>query len=348
MLILVLRIIFVCTGATLGFHIANQLYPADSILKLQGLAYGLILSLILVGVEWIISKRPIPAIFTVVFGLLVGFVLSSIFTRLVILTLGPDAYRTLGFSSQTAFESSLRLALTLIFCFLGVSIIYHTRDNFKFIIPYVEFKKEEKHIRPVLLDTSVIIDGRIADIAETRIIDNPVIVPKFVLDELQLIADSPDKLKRNRGRRGLDMLNRLQKSGFVDIKIQEPPHPISGDVDNRLVKMAKALDAKILTNDLNLSKIAQFQGVDVVNINDLANALKPRVLQGEEMTIKIIKPGEEPDQGVGFLDDGTMVVVEDGRDKIGSEVRIVVTNVLQTSAGRLIFGKPKEATTPRR
>jgi len=344
MLMVIMRIIFVCAGASLSFHIANVTYPDEPIRKLLGFAYGVVISFVILGAEYIISKRPIPAIFTVIFGLLVGFVLSSIFFRLIVLTLGPDAYSSLGFPNRETFEGLLRLTLTLIFCFFGVSIIYHTRDNFNFIIPYVEFKKEERHTRAVLVDTSVIIDGRIADIVETKIMDNPIIVPKFVLDELRLIADSSDRLKRNRGRRGLDMLNRMQRSGTVDIQIQEAPAQATGDVDNRLVRMAKAMDAKIITNDLNLNKIAQFQGVDVVNVNDLANALKPNVVQGEEMSIRIVKPGEEVGQGVGFLDDGTMVVVDQGRDKIGKTVPIIVTNVLQTSAGRLIFGKLKEET----
>ncbi|MEW6358807.1 MAG: PIN domain-containing protein [Planctomycetota bacterium] len=341
MLMWIVRVIFICAGTSFGFHAANLAFPDDSTQKILGLVYGLVVSVVLVGLEWIVSKKPISVIFAVIFGLLVGFVMASIFFRLVVLALGPDFYTTAGFSSQDAFEGVLRLGLTLVFCLFGVSIIYHTRDNFNFIIPYVEFKREERHVRPVLLDTSVIIDGRIADICETKVLDCPVIVPKFVLDELQLIADSPDRLKRNRGRRGLDILNRLQRSGVVEISIEDSKAASPGDVDSRLVRMATALDGRIITNDLNLNKIAQVQGVDVVNINDLANAMKPNVMQGEEMQIHLVKPGEEPGQAVGFLDDGTMVVVDQGRPKIGKTIPIVVTNVLQTSAGRLIFGRPR-------
>jgi uncharacterized protein YacL len=226
--------------------------------------------------------------------------------------------------------------------FMCVSFILQTKDDFRFVIPYVEFSKQTKGARPILLDTSVIIDGRIADIAETRILESEVIVPRFVLAELQTIADSNDKLKRNRGRRGLDVLNRLQSSQAIEIRIFDPHEQTVQDasgVDAKLVALGDHLDARVVTNDYNLNKIAKLRGVDVININDLANALKPVVLPGETMNVKIIKPGEESGQGVGYLDDGTMVVVEQGREAIGRSVGLTVTSVLQTSAGRMIFGR---------
>jgi len=227
--------------------------------------------------------------------------------------------------------------------FLGVTMVLQTKDDFRFIIPYVEFSKETKGARPLLLDTSAIIDGRIADIAETGILESEVIVPRFVLAELQLIADSQDKLKRNRGRRGLDILARLQKSERIDIRILDAQAPgaekDSLDVDARLLVMAKHLGARIVTNDYNLNKVAQLRNVDVININDLANAVKPIALPGESLAVRIIKPGEEPGQGVGYLEDGTMVVAEQARDLIGKLVTLSVTSVLQTSAGRMIFGR---------
>ncbi len=226
--------------------------------------------------------------------------------------------------------------------FLCVSFVLQTKDDFRFIIPYVEFSKQIKGSRPLLLDTSVIIDGRIADIAETRIMESQVIVPRFILTELHAVADSGDKLKRNRGRRGLDILNRLQESERLDIQIVDihvPQVEQAEEIDAKLLAMAKHLDGRIMTTDYNLNKVAQVRGVDVININDLANALKSVVLPGETMTIKIIKPGEEPGQGVGYLEDGTMVVAEQGRDYVGKEVAISVTSALQTSAGRMIFGK---------
>jgi uncharacterized protein YacL len=189
----------------------------------------------------------------------------------------------------------------------------------------------------------VIIDGRIADIANTRILEAELIVPRFVLNELQTIADSSDKLKRSRGRRGLDMLNKLQLNENVDIRILETtPERSAPDagVDEMLVDLALQLGGgKVVTNDYNLNKIAQFRGVTVININDLANALKPVVLPGESLVVKVIKPGEEMGQGVGYLDDGTMVVAEGARDRVGEVVELTVTSVLQTSAGRMIFGR---------
>ncbi|MFH1024793.1 MAG: PIN domain-containing protein, partial [Planctomycetota bacterium] len=193
-----------------------------------------------------------------------------------------------------------------------------------------------------ILDTSVIIDGRIADIAETGFLESKVIVPKFVLDELQAIADAPDRLKRNRGRRGLDMLNRLRQNPRLEIVIHEGLYDDHESVDGRLVKLAKQTGGRIVTNDFNLNKVARLQGVDVMNINDLANALKTVHLPGEEMILKIIKPGEEAGQGIGYLDDGTMVVVDHGRESIGREIPIIVTSVIQTSAGRMVFARMKQ------
>ena len=227
-------------------------------------------------------------------------------------------------------------------CYACVTTLLQTKDDFRFIIPYMEFSKEIKGTRPLVLDTSVVIDGRIADVAETRVIDQPLIVPRFVLQELQGIADSSDKLRRNRGRRGLDILNKLQKSTEIEVKIYDTELPaLAGirEVDQRLVILAKHLGGRVVTNDYNLNKIARLQGVEVINLNDLANALKPVVLPGETLVVKILKRGEEPGQGIGYLDDGTMVVTEHGQQHLGETVRLTVTSVLQTSAGRMIFGR---------
>jgi len=225
--------------------------------------------------------------------------------------------------------------------FMCISFVLQTKDDFRFIIPYVEFARDAKGPRPLLLDTSAIIDGRIADIADTQILESEMVVPRFVLAELQTIADSDDKLKRNRGRRGLDVLNRLQNSRKIEIRILESRQDADAppDVDAQLLELAQKSQGRIITTDYNLNKVAQLRGVDVINVNDLANALKPVVLPGEELRVKIVKPGEESGQGVGYLDDGTMVVAEGGRDCVGHEIAIVVTSMLQTSAGRMIFGR---------
>lgn len=192
-----------------------------------------------------------------------------------------------------------------------------------------------------ILDTSVIIDGRIADICKTGFIEGTLVIPEFVLEELQHIADSSDLLKRNRGRRGLDILNKIQKELDVKVLIYEDKAEESGEVDGKLVKLAKTMRGKVVTNDFNLNKVCELQGVSVLNINDLANAVKPVVLPGEEIVVQVIKDGKEHGQGVAYLDDGTMIVVEGGRDFIGTTMEVLVTSVLQTSAGRMIFAKPK-------
>jgi uncharacterized protein YacL len=236
----------------------------------------------------------------------------------------------------------VNLTLGVICCYLSISLVLQTKDDFRFIIPYVEFTKQTKGARPMLLDTSVLIDGRIVDVATTGMIESQVIVPRFVLDELQAVADSPDKLKRTRGRRGLDVLGKLQNSRQLDVILyahSDRDDETRPPVDQRLMDLATELNGRVLTTDYNLNKVAQVRGVDVININDLANALKPIVLPGERMTVRLVKPGEEAGQGVGYLDDGTMVVVEQGRPHVNEEVEFTVTSALQTSAGRMIFGR---------
>ena len=240
--------------------------------------------------------------------------------------------------------------IMIFICYVCISTLLQTKDDFRFIIPYVEFSKEVKGSRPLVLDTSVVIDGRIADVAETRVIDQPMIIPRFVLQELQSIADSSDKLRRNRGRRGLDILNRLQKSPGIEVRIHDAEIPeLAGirEVDQRLVVLAKHLGGKVVTNDYNLNKIARLQGVEVINLNDLANAMKPIVLPGESLTVKLLKRGEEQGQGIGYLDDGTMVVAEQGAYHLGETLRLSVTSVLQTSAGRMIFGRIDPVQPPK-
>ena len=194
-----------------------------------------------------------------------------------------------------------------------------------------------------ILDTSVIIDGRVADIIETGFLDGTLVVPQFVLKELQFVADSSDALKRNRGRRGLDILHRIQKMAGVEVIISDVDFPAVKEVDLKLIELARSMLGRIVTNDFNLNKVAQLRGVEVLNINELANALKPVVLPGEQMSVFVTKEGKEYNQGVAYLDDGTMVVVDNARSKIGRNVDIVVTSVLQTTAGRMIFGRFAEA-----
>lgn len=245
-------------------------------------------------------------------------------------------------------------AITLLFGYIGASVALKKKDEVIQLLNMAQPRTERSATRdsansvsvrnPVpakILDTSVIIDGRIADICSTGFIEGVLYVPHFVLEELQHIADSSDVLKRNRGRRGLDILNKMQKERKVIVKVLDRDVEDANEVDSKLVKLAKSLGAKVITNDFNLNKVAELYGVEVLNVNELANAVKPIVLPGEEMTVHIIKDGKEQGQGIGYLDDGTMIVVDGGRRYIGENVGVMVTSVLQTAAGRMIFAKPK-------
>ena len=205
----------------------------------------------------------------------------------------------------------------------------------------VLFRRAEVPTVPKVLDTSAIIDGRIADICETGFLEGPILIPQFVLRELQYIADMTDPLRRARGRRGLDVLDRLQKHSKAPIRIIDEDYPEIKEVDQKLIELSRRKGAKIVTNDYNLNKVARLHGIEVLNVNELAQALRPVVLPGESLKVHVIREGKEPDQGVGYLEDGTMVVVEEGKKLIGQEVEITVTSVLQTSSGRIIFGKEK-------
>jgi uncharacterized protein YacL len=292
---------------------------------------------LIVAIDLIVRNKQITTVSAVYFGLLLGLLLGSLFW----VALDPVITDWVG-GPRSEMYQALRFLIILICCYISISTLLQTKDEFRFIIPYVEFSKQVKGGRPLVLDTSVIIDGRIADICDTGIIDNKLIVPRFVLQELQSIADSSDKIKRNRGRRGLDMLKRMQNNPRIELQMHEGNLPELREfhkVDERLVVLAKALGARVVTNDFNLNKIAQLQGVEVINLNELANALKLVALPGEHLSVRIVKQGDQVGQGVGYLDDGTMVVVEQGRSAIGHDVSITVTSVLQTPAGRMIFGR---------
>ena len=274
-------------------------------------------------------KNKLNALAGVFFGLLMGLLISGMFALVVDM---------MNRSWVTGKESALlpqavvgiKTVIGICMCYLTISVVMRTKDDIRFVIPYVVFAKQTKGARPLVLDTSAIVDGRIADLCKSKLFDSPILVPRFVLNELQLIADSGDKLKRNRGRRGLDILNKMQADPAIDVEIDDSMiaevEELKG-VDQKLVSFAKISNGRVATTDYNLSKVAQVRGVDVVNI------------PGETMQIKVIKPGEESDQGIGYLDDGTMVVVEGARNKIGRDISLIVTSSLQTSAGKMIFGK---------
>lgn len=323
-------------------YLGNQ---SQNVLGIIVFTVMLVLGVAVVSIDLFVPNKQITTLSAVYFGLLLGLLIGSLFSTAMDPFIRDIILGSLESSPDKVIERaqlSVHLLITLICCYFTISTLLQTKDEFRFIIPYVEFSKQVKGGRPLVLDTSVIIDGRIADICDTRIIDTKLIVPRFVLQELQSIADSSDKLKRNRGRRGLDMLKRMQNNPKVELQMHEANLPQLRDVqkvDERLVVLAKAMDARVVTNDFNLNKIAQLQGVEVINLNEVANAVKSVALPGEMMVVKVVKPGDQIGQGVGYLDDGTMVVVEQGRSAIGQEVGITVTSVLQTPAGRMVFGR---------
>lgn len=340
----IFRVCFAFIAISIGATLARN--PAIS--GNNGLLWFLLFlvgAVLTVGLDILIKKKRIDLISSVYFGILIGLFL----TYIVSLGLEPffasyaegyEETETRGISPQ-----GLRMMVTsfsgLVICYLCISVLWQTKDDFRFIIPYVEFAKESKGVKPYILDTSVVIDGRIADIVETGIIESPLVMPRFVLVELQNIADSSDKLRRARGRRGLDVLNRLRTNDEIDLKIyeRELPEMENESVDSKLLILAKHLGGKVVTGDFNLNKVAKLQSVDVINLNEIANSIKPVFLPGEQISVKVVKAGEEAGQGIGYLDDGTMVVVEDGRGQIGNIIDITVTSMLQTSAGRMVFGK---------
>lgn len=345
MLIQIIRALFVLIMAAIGYaYIADSENQPLGHLTWTLMALAVVVAVGFVCVDILSPRKKLQVFAGTFFGLLVGvliawalsFVIPLIVTQLV--TAFPDTLQAT--TNQRALIDFLTLLVGAVAVYLSISFVLQTKDDFRFIVPYVEFAKQTKGSRPMLLDTSVLIDGRIADVADTGVFDVQLVVPRFVLVELQQVADSADRLKRNRGRRGLDVVARLQKSPAADVVIYEASHHgEGGKVDDQLMLLAKELGGRVLTTDFNLNKVAKLTGVYVININDLANALKPEVLPGEAMSVKIIRPGEEASQGVGFLDDGTMVVVEHARNRVGEEVLFLVTNTRQTSAGRMIFGR---------
>lgn len=269
-------------------------------------------------------------------GLIVGLIIANLLSPAV--------------SRIPVVGTYIAMAIILAFGYLGAVVAVRKKEDLGGLLGVFRFGSRERAekghlsgpgVQPKILDTSVIIDGRIADICKTGFIEGPMVIPGFVLEELRHIADSSDVLKRNRGRRGLEVLNRIQKELDVQVQIYEKDFGGIAEVDSKLVRLAKMLGGRIITNDFNLNKVAELQGVRVLNINELANAVKPIVLPGEEMTVHVIKDGKEAGQGVAYLDDGTMIVIDGGKRHIGETIGVMVTSVLQTAAGRMIFAKPK-------
>ena len=311
-----------------GFFIIFNYYGFP--LALLGIIFGLLIALFVIKAEQAIRKVSLRIIFGGVTGMIIGLFIAFL------LAYGLNFVGVTWEKQQVV--PWIYALLTGIMGYLGLVLGSKKVEEFNLfgLLP----TKESTDYR--ILDTSVIIDGRIADICDTGFIDGNLVVPRFVLDELQYIADSSDSMKRSRGRRGLDILNRMQRSNGINIEIVDQDFPKIKGVDSKLVALAKKMNGKIITNDFNLNKVAELQGITILNVNELANALKPVVLPGEIMTVKIIKDGKEPGQGVAYLDDGTMIIVDNGQRHQGSNVEVTVTSVLQTTAGRMIFSELKD------
>ena len=338
MLLMIIRVAYllVCAGAVATFVSPGA--PRPAIVAEHPFASFCVLLAITQVVtlfDLIIRRKRIEVISAIYFGLLVGVLLSY----LLVLALQPVI-------KGQPYENGVALLSTLVLPYICISILLQTKDDFRFVIPYVEFSRTLMGGKPLILDSSALIDGRIADVVETKILDSQLVVPQFILKEVQDIADSSDKIRRTRGRRGLEVLGRLQNSSHAEVRMDDArKSDFKGlSVDQCLIEVAKRLGGRVVTNDFNLNKVASVQGIDVINLNDVANSLRPRYIPGERMRIKVIREGESVGQGVGYLDDGTMVVCEQASRLIGKDIDVIVTSVLQSSAGRMIFGRQVHST----
>ncbi|MFG0257431.1 MAG: PIN/TRAM domain-containing protein [Phycisphaerales bacterium JB043] len=299
------------------------------------IAFAIGLFVLVMAIDLLIPVKKISVIGGVLLGLLAGM-LAAVSIGFIIDLLAAT-YDLQGNSLINA----IKILIGISTAYLGISIVLQTQDDFRLIIPYVEFAKQMRGVRPILMDSSALIDGRISDVGETGLLQAPIIIPRFVIGELQMLADSSDSLKRARGRRGLDIVSRMQKSPRMDVSIEEWA-PSSKGVDTLLVEYAETNNAVIMTTDTGLVRVARIHKVPTINLHDLAEAMKTTVVPGQELPLRIIKPGEHDDQGVAYLEDGTMVVVENGRRYLEQNVVAVVTSWMQTSAGRLLFARVPE------
>ena len=331
---MIVKILLMAACSISGYFIASSYYGFP--IALVGLFLGLLIAISVIRAEQAIRKVSLRVIFGGVVGMIIGLFIAFF------LAYGLTFVGVTWEKQQVA--PWIYALLTGIMGYLGLVIGSKKIEEFNLF----GFSQAKESSNYGILDTSVIIDGRIADICDTGFVEGTLLVPRFVLDELQYIADSSDSMKRSRGRRGLDILNRMQRSSGINIEVVDQDFPKLKGVDAKLVAMAKKMNGKIITNDFNLNKVAELQGIKILNVNELANALKPVVLPGEVMTVKIIKDGKEPGQGVAYLDDGTMIIVDNAQKYQGSNVEVVVTSVLQTTAGRMIFSELKEGNADKK
>ena len=323
MTLMFIRIFFFILSGVVGFYIGSILES-----NLLGLELGLLSGLVLIFLERRLHKVSVRGLSSMVFGLLLGIVMAKLISDILFLL-------PLGLFVQ----STSRGELTIIFSYLGAVIALRGKDEFNIIIPYVRFRRQDVREENVLLDTSAIIDGRIFEIYKSKFVPGRLIVPEFVLKELQKLADSQDEQKRQKGRRGIDLLNTMQKDPKIDVRIREDELAIKDDVDTELVRLAKLIDAKVCTTDYNLSRVAVLQNVDILNVHELFNAMKFVIFVGQKIEVKLVKEGKESDQALAYLEDGTMIVVAGAKHLLGRSVKVIITSVLQNQAGKMVFAK---------
>src|SRR6266702_7292802 len=326
----VIRILFVCL-CTVGGYAVSQVRPefiGGSFAGLLGMVIGFGFGWVMIAIDELLKGFSLRAFSATTFGLLLGTVVAQLI----------DHSGLFQHVQEETTRWLIRLSLFLSFGYIGIILaMRRNKEDFSLIIPYVRFAPQNKPDNLLLLDTSTIIDGRIADLIESNFIEGRVVVPRFVLKELQQIADSNDPIKRARGRRGLEMLNRLQRNQRNEVKIHDGDFPDEPDVDSKLVRLARNLNAKLFTNDYNLGKIAELQSVNYVNLHDLAKSLRTVLLPGEVVSLRVVREGKDKGQGVGYMPDGTMVVVNHAQACIGQQVDAQVQSLLQTGAGVIIF-----------
>ena len=327
-----LRVLFITFCAAIGANISSAFI--DNVWP--GLGVGIVLGLMIVLIDRLLKGVSLRLFSSATFGLLLGW----IFANLLI------ASQILRYQTESA-QWAARLIVYAVFGYLGMMLAMRSsRDEFSLIIPYVRFAREATQHEPLVIDTNVIIDGRIGDLCGTGFLSRSLIVPRFILDELQLLADSHDPTKRERGRRGLEILNQMQNSREIELTVHESSaDDVDLGTDARLVRAAKVLKARLLTNDHALAQIARLQQVPVLNLAELARALRPTLVAGDEIDLHLVKEGRESHQAVGYLPDGTMIVVNNARAHVGKTRTVVVASALQTAAGRLIFAELKNGAT---
>ena len=328
-----IRILFLGLCMTAGFAI-SQVSPQFvdfSHSSLIGMVIGFGFGGLLIAVDEMLKSFSLRAFSAITFGLLLGTAVAMLIANSGLFQNADDQQRWL-----------IRLGLFLSFSYIGIVLAMRSnKEDFSLIIPYVRFSPQNKPDNLLLLDTSVIIDGRIADLIETHFLEGLIIVPRFVLKEIQQVADSADPIKRARGRRGLEMLNRIQHNTNIEVRIHDGDFPEEKEVDSKLVRLARNLNAKLFTNDYNLAKIAELQKVSCINLHEVAKSLKVILLPGEILQLKIVREGKDKGQGVGYMPDGTMVVVTNGQSYIGGQIEAQVQSLLQTGAGIIVFAEVK-------